>query len=328
MTPKVERLKKENPKVGADIEIITSSQELGALGVQEGCFGAIINKRAATIWPYKLVAHMMRELVRSESINLQTNTPVTQISRDKEQWVLHTSRGAIKASHVILATNAYTSHLLHEFAPLIVPARGYVAALVPPQRKGDRPEIIPNSYALIAHSPAAGGDLDEDDYLVQRPFEPGPNHKMHLVFGGGHYEGKLPSIGPEMADDSVVDPDVIAYLRKAVLSALKIPGETSGVEELEAEYSWAGIMGYSRDNVPWVGQVPGMKGVYLAAGYTGHGLPNGPMCAKAVVEMILDGGDAEQLGKELVEQEKLPAAYLLTKERMKKAMQLPSVIDD
>jgi glycine/D-amino acid oxidase-like deaminating enzyme len=83
-------------------------------------------------------------------------------------------------------------------------------------------------------------------------------------------------------------------------------------------------MGYSRDNKPWIGEMPGMKGLFIAAGYTGHGLPNGPMCAKAVVEMILDG----RTGEEIVSAGRLPEDYLLTGERMREAMKFPSLIED
>lgn len=320
----MDRLKRENPEVGSTIEVVTDPAQLDDLGVQKGCVGALVNKAAATIWPYKLVVHMIKSLLDAKSINLQTNTPLERISRGKDSWSLQTPRGTINTPRIILATNAYTSHLLHDFAPLIVPARGYVNALVPPPQANTSPKIIPNAYALIAYSPKSGGDLDEDDYLVQRPYAPGPNHKMHLIFGGGHYDGSLPSIGPDTADDSIVDPDAAAYLRRSILGALKIPGNTEGLDELEAEYSWSGIMGYSRDNRPWVGEVPGKRGLFVAAGYTGHGLPNGPMCSKAVVEMILEGKE----GKEMVQEGKLPEDYLLTEERIREAMKLPSVIED
>ena len=34
---------------------------------------------------------------------------------------------------------------------------------------------------------------------------------------------------------------------------------------------WTGIMGYSRDEDPWAGGVPGRDGVWVCGGYTGHG---------------------------------------------------------
>ncbi|KAF2118325.1 FAD dependent oxidoreductase [Lophiotrema nucula] len=322
--PRVHQLKKEDPKVGAKIEVVTDDAGLAALGLQKGCAGALVNKAAATLWPYKAVTHMVQSLVESKSINLQTNTPVDRISRNGGKWSVQTRRGSIMATNVILATNAYTSHLLHDFSPLIVPARGHVTALIPPQQEQSPPETLSHSYGLIAHSPNAGKDVDEDDYLIQRPYAPGPNRKMHLIFGGAHYDSKLTNIGPDAADDSVVDPDAVAYLRKSILKAIKVPGDTQGFDELETEYSWSGIQGYSRDNRPWVGEVPGEKGLFVAAGYSGHGLPNGPLCAKAVVKMILEN----KTGQEVVKEGASPEEYLLTEERIKNAMRMPSVVGD
>ncbi|KAL7957460.1 hypothetical protein V8C34DRAFT_285672 [Trichoderma compactum] len=44
----------------------------------------------------------------------------------------HTSRGDTSARHVLLVTNAYTSHLLPQFADIIVPVKGQVSSLKPP----------------------------------------------------------------------------------------------------------------------------------------------------------------------------------------------------
>ena len=43
-----------------------------------------------------------------------------------------------------------------------------------------------------------------------------------------------------------------------------------GVEE-PVTHRWAGTMGFTDDELPLVGAVPGMPGVYVCGGYTGHG---------------------------------------------------------
>lgn len=47
-------------------------------------------------------------------------------------------------------------------------------------------------------------------------------------------------------------------------------------------------MGFSRDDHPWIGPVPGKPFMYIAAGYTGHGMPNTWLCGKAVALMIMN----------------------------------------
>jgi len=48
-------------------------------------------------------------------------------------------------------------------------------------------------------------------------------------------------------------------------------------------------MGFSCDELPTVGPVPGSVNTYVAAGYHGHGLGYAVIAAKAVTEMMLDG---------------------------------------
>jgi len=146
------------------------------------------------------------------------------------------------------------------------------------------------------------------------------------MFGGGRAAGTLPSLGE--SDDSVVDPGTATYLKRALLRLLRLDGETAGLAELTAAAVWTGIMGYSRDNHPWVGNVPGQHGLWLCAGYTGHGMPNGTLCAKAVVDMLLGALQGEELAalcERMVSQGAIPRSYLLTRERVQKARALLTV---
>ena len=164
-----------------------------------------------------------------------------------------------------------------------------------------------------------------DDYLIQRPTEKGG----HLMFGGGRTFGK--SVG--VTDDSTFDEMTAAYLRRELVEAFELPerkGESSGSEkvEMQAVAQWTGVMGFSRDEVPWVGPVPGKEGVFVAAGYTGHGMPNTWLSGKAVAEMVgesLAGGDLAAVVEAAREATGLPKAYQVSVERIERAMKGESV---
>jgi len=146
------------------------------------------------------------------------------------------------------------------------------------------------------------------------------------MFGGGRGSCSLPCIG--ISDDSVNDEGAAAYLRQALLRVLDLGGEAEQLEELEAPQQWTGIMGYSRDNHPWVGGVPDQVGLWLCGGYTGHGMPNGTLCGKAIVEMALAelGSEDVRLVEEmLVRDGEMPKSYLISRERMERARGLPTV---
>jgi glycine/D-amino acid oxidase-like deaminating enzyme len=323
----VHELKKEAPRIGKGVDVATDRAELRKHRVAKSCPGATLTQGAASLWPYKYVSYILESLIRESKLNLQTHTPVTAIhpirnqnsSNSAPRWSVQTPRGTISTHHVLLATNGHTSHLLPSFADLLVPCRGTMTALLPPKNSS----ILPNSYGMVGLGP--GSNPNSDDYLIQRPFSEVRNQKGHLMFGGGRSSGVYESVGE--SDDSVVDEGSVAYLRRTLLHALELDGETEGLEELEAEYAWSGIMCYSRDNSPWVGRVPDSPGLWLCGGYTGHGMPNATLCAKAVVGMMgaEEKGELRGFERSLVEKGDLPRSYLVSKERIEACRRLPSV---
>jgi glycine/D-amino acid oxidase-like deaminating enzyme len=65
-------------------------------------------------------------------------------------------------------------------------------------------------------------------------------------------------------------------------------------------------MGYSNDEFPYVGPVPEKPGQYICAGFTGHGMPQIFLSAKAVASMVITGNS---------EDVDLPVPYRTTLER-------------
>lgn len=265
----LEVLANKAPELRKRVTVITDKQELAKHRVAESAIGATITQGAAQLWPYKYVTAVLEDLVKAGRLNLQTNTPVTylkshQQSSNGHEVLLSTPRGLLKAKHVILATNGYTSHLIPSFSSLIVPTRCEMSALHPPANA----ERLPHSYGFV------GKTVADDDYLIQLSPSTDAMGKVRpgrLMFGGGSPYHTYPRSG--ITDDDIVDPGEASYLRKQLLKWLQLGGDDKVVEgqgELIASHQWTGIKGYSRDNMPWVGKVPKYEGVWLAGGYTGR----------------------------------------------------------
>ncbi|RYP43028.1 hypothetical protein DL768_010113 [Monosporascus sp. mg162] len=354
-----------------------------------GAAGAVVQWNAASLWPYKLVAFVLERLLAAGRFNLQTNTPATGLSCSSSSsaatattpgtgtrdhgggstalWTVHTPRGTVTAPRVLLATNAYTSHLLPQFADLIVPVRGQVSALKPPPSPSPQSPLPPlppppQPPLDIGHTFAFAGEpgdpYSRDDYLIQRP-----PPAAELVFGGGRSHARGRGVG--VWDDASMDEPVAWYLRgelgglmdlsrrpppsapspttssdSPTTAAAAAAGESEKEkkkQDLEPTYEWTGIMGYSRDGYPWVGVVPPSlgggggsdgRGLAVCAGFTGHGMPNAALCAKAVVSLMMmttsdeKGEDAGEDDEEVVD---LPPEYLLTKARVGAARLLDEV---
>jgi glycine/D-amino acid oxidase-like deaminating enzyme len=340
-----EQLQQSHPDLAVHLEVVRRSESsspaddaptLASLRVPTA-EGAIIQKKAASLWPYKLVASILERLISTfpaPGFNLQTNTPVTSLARAEggTGWTLTTPRGTITARQVLLATNGYTSHLLPAFSDLIVPVRGQIGALIPPKLNPDvLPAKLAHSYVFAADpEPRSDVPAPRDDYLVQRPLPAG-----ELIYGGGRRFARGLGVG-EWRDDEV-EGEVAAYLRGNLapvldLSAATSEGQAGGKrmvggdgEELEAALEWTGVMGYSRDHHAWVGPVPESLGgggpeggLWICAGYTGHGMPAAALSAREVVRQMV-GGKREVGGTDV----RFPEEFMLNEERVARARGLP-----
>jgi glycine/D-amino acid oxidase-like deaminating enzyme len=319
-------LRRESPEYFNQVEYIDSAKDLEEIKVQPGCKCAVKNHGAASLSPYKYVAWILRRLIRDGQLNLQTNTPVLSISevRNNEEtsesarFCLVTPRGNVHARNVLLASNAYTSHLLPEFSDLIVPVRETMTALRPPSGFSF---ILPYTYGFIGFG--ADPNPASTEYVIQRPLCDGGQ----LMLGGGRITAaSMPHVG--VSDDSIVDPAVVKFLQGCLARGINFGLEVPN--EFDAEAAWSGIWAASRDDAPWVGAVPQHSpGLWICAAYSGHGMRNATLSAKAVVRMILAEGkgptavDAEI--QSMLLSEDIPRSYLVTQERMEIARQLPDV---
>lgn len=193
------------------------------------------------------------------------------------------------------------------FRGVIVPTQGQMTALQPPEQWREREQLLQHDYGFNG---LRGQDRVMNDYVIQRPWKDGG----HLMCGGGRQwvrEG-----GEGVSDDSYNADEAVEHLRR-VGEMLELDGEG----ELELTAAWTGIMGYSRDGCPWVGAVPGMEGVWVAGGYTGHGMPNAPGCGRHVARLVataLEGGDWKQAEEEAVRKREIPEEFVLSEARLAK----------
>ena len=280
------------------VDLVEDTEVLRKMDLKGDVLGAMISPwgSAATLCPYKLICGLWEELERNGEVNLQMQTPVlavkTVLAEDRlgqHGVMVETSRGQIKAQHVVVATNGYVSQLLEQFTGLVVPTQGQMAALRPPVGNEKSGRLLKHDYGL--HGLKGQTGLVED-YLVQRPWTTSSGSLMHggarqWVKGGG--EG--------VSDDSYNVDEAVEWLRD--LPQRIDVGTTD--EQLELDGAWTGIMGYSHDHCPWVGAVPGMEGVWVSAGYTGHGMPNAGQCGRHIARLVaaaLDGEDWRDVQKE------------------------------
>ncbi|KAL1840994.1 hypothetical protein VTJ49DRAFT_7548 [Mycothermus thermophilus] len=271
---------------------------------------------AGSLSAYALTIGVLRECLRRGpgEFNLQTWTAATKLLQRGQHvveadsgypWEVHTPRGVVRAHRVVLATNGYTAALLSEFQGRILPVRGQVTA----QRPGKAlPEggCLPTTYSFIYGSGY--------EYMVTQQRDTGARWPGDVVIGGGLMrtsEQGRDECG--VTDDGAVNAQISEYLSEAALRYFGGADGSWGEDDPEGRVrrEWTGIMGFSPDGFPFVGEVPGQEGLWVSGGFNGNGMVMCWMCARAVVDMM-EGKDDETL------REWFPEAWRLTKERMER----------
>ncbi|KAG2363598.1 FAD dependent oxidoreductase [Suillus spraguei] len=262
------------------------------------------------LWPLKLVTklyqHAQAHARQYATLSLHTRTPVTAVTHEttnnSSTYTVVTNRGSILCSRVVHATNGYASYLL----PFLAGPDG----------------IIPHRGQIIATRASVGADQikipswsgnEGFAYWFPRPIT--HDTEKPLIIIGGCEEAAASSY---VDDDSKTHPLVGKALREFlpfVFEGKYDPGS-------EPEMEWTGITGYTKMRDPFVGslvdllvanqnQYPYRK-QYIAAGYTGHGMPRAFGCAEVIAQMIL----AECSDKEWKVPDWLPQRYLTWNRRV------------
>ena len=163
------------------------------------------------------------------------------------------------ADQFLIATDGSGRGLIPELDDALWPARGQVLATAPlDERLFDCPHYARQGF----------------DYWQQLP-------DRRVVLGGFRDF----SILTEMTDEEVTTQPIQDALDAFVVELLGFMPEVT--------HRWAGIFGLTQDLLPLVGPVPGHDGVWVAAGYSGHGNVLGLLCGELVADAI--GGRADPL---------------------------------
>jgi gamma-glutamylputrescine oxidase len=166
----------------------------------------------------------------------------------------------LDADQVVIATDGYTSGLLPELDRVIQPIRGQVIVTEPLRKTAFlRPHYARHGF----------------DYWQQ-------TQDRRLVLGGRRDK----SLESEFTNEEALTEPIQSELE--ALAAELIGGEP------RIEHRWAGIFGSTEDQLPLVGRMPGREGVWVSAGYSGHGNVMGLGCGELVAQAIL-GSPAPEL---------------------------------
>jgi sarcosine oxidase subunit beta len=198
---------------------------------------------------------------RAAGAELVTETRATGVRVEGSRVVgLETDRGTIATPIVAVAASVWTRDLVgpHGVDLPLYPVRHQVAFLL-------RPPALARGHVMVID-----GTLD----MYFRPHGPA----LTLV---GAREGEVIA-DPDRYDEGVSEDFLLAVAEK--LSYRFPPFADAGFQR-----GIAGFYDMTPDSKPLIGPVPGVEGLYVAAGFSGTGFKIAPATGEALAELIVAG---------------------------------------
>ena len=205
-------------------------------------FGGMVDETSAGVNPARYV-HGLAKAAQRHGACLFDHTRVTSISSQSNgpsgSFRVKTSRGALTAKEVLLASGAYTTEATPSLRKKVIPIGSYIIAT----------EILPDALASEI-SPRNRMIYDSKHFLYY--YRLTPDNRM--LFGG------RAAFFPE--SESTVR-ESAELLRRGMIEVYP------QLRDTKVEYVWGGTLDFAMDVMPHSGKIVGM---HFAVGFAGHGV--------------------------------------------------------
>jgi gamma-glutamylputrescine oxidase len=177
-----------------------------------------------------------------------------------DEGEVQTDRGAVRARHVVVAADGALPQLVPDYAGRVRARRLHMVASEPT-------ELVVEQLVY----PRWGYE-----YFQQRP-------DGRLVLGGfSDLDGAA-----SYTDREEGSPGIWARLESYLSDELGL--------DTKVTHRWVGVVGYTDDQLPFVGEVPGRPGLHVAGGYSGHGNVPGYVAGQQIADAIAAVASGEPL---------------------------------
>lgn len=219
-------------------------------------YGGMVDDVSAGLNPARYVAGLAGAAMRAGAQILE-NTRVEKIERESRQavpgWRLTTSRGALWARDVFVASSGYTGPATPALRRKIIPIGSYIITT----------EVLPEALAREL-SPRNRMIYDSKNYLYYYRLTP----DRRMLFGG------RAAFFPETESSIRKSTEI---LRRGMIDVYP------QLRDIKIDYVWGGTLDFAFDIMPHGGQ---MDGIYYALGYAGHGVAMATWQGQKMAEMI------------------------------------------
>ena len=237
---------------GAPVEKLDAAAVSRLLGTS-AYVGGWIDKRAGTIHPLSYVFGLARA-AQAAGAKLCEETPATSLVREGDGWQIRTPKGALAARKVIVATDAYSDHLVPGLAQSMILVQS-AQVVTEPLPASLREHLMPNGICASETRQLAF-------YFRQSP-------DGRLMFGGR---------------GAVGDNEQPAFTQALIAAMHRMFPETRSIP---IAYRWSGQVGLTLDGIPHIHQPE--PGLLIGFGYNGRGVAMATLMGQWLVQKALSG---------------------------------------
>ena len=231
------------------LQALDAAQAHEALGTG-GHVGAVRDNEAGHIQPLTFVT-ALADAAQAAGALIHDQSKVDGLVESAGHVLVRTSRGTLKAGHVVLAGNGYMRGLSAEMDARVLPINNFIIA-TKPIGAGMPGGILP------------GGEAACDTRFIVRYWRPTPDGR--LLFGGGEkFSNSFPA-------------DIQAFVRRHLVEVYP------QLSDVGIDHAWGGTLAITANRLPLIRQA-GPR-VTLAAGFSGQGVLNAPFAGKIIAQAL------------------------------------------
>jgi len=222
-------------------------------------YGGLVDESSAGLNPARYVAGLGQAAMNAGA-EIFEHTRVEGFERESNHgqsgWKITTSRGALWAREVFVATSGYTRRATPALQKKIIPIGSFIITS----------EVLPEA---LAHelSPRNRMIYDSKNYLYYYRLTP----DRRMLFGG------RAAFFPETERTIRRSAEI---LRRGMIDVYP------QLRDTKVEYVWGGTLDFAFDMMPHAGQI---DGIYYALGYAGHGVAMATYQGQKMAELIVGG---------------------------------------
>lgn len=237
---------------GVDVDILDRDRITELTGTDH-YFGGWRDPRAGAIQPLDYARGLARKAHEFGAI-IYENSPVLSLSRTGNEWLAQTATGAVRAPHVLVATNGYTGNLVPGLEQSILPVQSMIIA-TKPLSDTLKQKVMPGGVVLSETRKLSF-------YMRQTP------DGRFLIGGRG-------AVGDR--EKAVLMEALNAGMRRIFPQ----------LQDVAIDYHWSGHVALTMDGLPHLHNPE--PGLYTILGYNGRGLALATSFGKMYAELIAAG---------------------------------------